>query len=374
MLTAALLIVAGLAALFQGGDALVLGASRVARRFGVSPLVVGLTVVAFATSAPELAVSLIAAWEGTPDIAVGNVLGSNIFNIWMAVGLVALIAPIAVQPTLFRREVPLCIGATLLVMVFSATDGQIGRIEGAALATLLLGFLTVVVLQALAIARRVLDDEPDEDDDEVERDTGAAVLVLFGALAAAIIGAGEGSVFLRVGLAVTAAATWLLTGVAAAKPDSNAVSGSAIFLGLGMLIVGSDALVEGCTAVATAMGVSEAVIGLTVVAIGTSAPELATGLQAVRKGQDDIAVGNALGSNLFNLLAVLGVTALVKPIQVDPRFLHEDAWVALAAVVALFPAILLDNKVTRRLGLAYVGAWSLYTAWLVAQELGVIGA
>ncbi|MCB9759358.1 MAG: calcium/sodium antiporter [Alphaproteobacteria bacterium] len=366
MLTAALLITAGLAALFQGGDALVLGAGRLARRFGVSPLVIGLTVVAFATSAPELAVSLIAAWEGTPALAVGNVLGSNIFNVLIAVGAVALITPIAVQPTLYRREIPFCLAVTLLALFFSWTGGGLGRLEGALLTLLLAGFLSMVVYQSLGAARVLADMDDEDDDEDVERDTGAAALVVIGAVGATAVGwDSEGAI--RLLLALAAVATFGLA-VFAEQRRGNLINLTAIGLGLLLLVLGSDALVDGCTTIAQAFGVSEAVIGLTVVAIGTSAPELATALVAARRGQDDIAVGNALGSNLFNLLAVLGLTALIKPIPVDPRFLGLDGWIAVGAVIILVPSAYLGARISRTMGAAFVGLWVIYTGWLIIQE------
>lgn len=358
MVAAVFLVVAGLAGLYQGGNALVGGSTGIARQLGVSPLIVGLTIVAFATSAPEMAVSVIASLRGSSDIAVGNVLGSNIFNTLVAVGAVALIRPLRVHPMIFRREIWMCLGATGLVGAFAVTGGTIERWEG----VVLLGLLGAYLVRAVLMARKQPDTDQDEED--VERNLFAAAIGVVTALAAYLLRDCTGSALFLPALAVLTLVNALLY----QRKPGTLVRVFAILLGLGMLITGSEALVEGATTLAYAAGISEATVGLTVVAIGTSAPELATGILAARKGQSDIGVGNALGSNIFNLLGVLGVAALILPLPVAEHFLREDIWVAVAAILVLLVARATDGVIGRVLGGAMALGWVLYTARLILEE------
>ncbi len=383
MIAAVLLVVAGLAGLYQGGSALVGGASALARRLGVSPLIVGLTIVAFATSAPEMAVSVIAALRDSTDIAIGNVLGSNIFNTLVAVGLVAFFRPLRVNPIIFRQEIWICLAATGVVGLVSWTGGGISRAEG----LVLLGLLGLYLLRAVWMARRT-KSEALLDDEEVERNLLAAVVGVLAALTAYVLHSDHlvvGEIvtsraslglFARIrdcgavdhlGLPILAILT-LINALTYSRRPGPIVRILAILLGLGMLLTGSEAMVEGATTLAYAMGISEATVGLTVVAIGTSAPELATGLLAARRGQSDIGVGNALGSNIFNLLAVLGLAALITPLPVADHFLRLDIWVAVAAILVLFVAKLSEGRIGRRLGGAMTLGWLLYTTWLIIEE------
>lgn len=383
MVAAVLLVVAGLAGLFQGGNALVGGSSGIARQLGVSPLVVGLTIVAFATSAPELAVSVTAAMRGSTDIAVGNVLGSNIFNTLVAVGAVAAIRPLRVHPIVFRQEIWICLAATGAVGLAGWTGGVIERWEGGVLLGLLAAYLLRTVLMA-----RSQQHEAEEDNEAVERNLFSAALGVVAALAAyglhsdfvsAVGGDAESLGLLdrvrecgavdHLGLPALAVLT-LLNALLYARKPSVWVRVVAIVLGLSMLIMGSEALVEGATTLAYAAGISEGTVGLTVVAVGTSAPELATGILAARRGQSDIGVGNALGSNIFNLLAVLGIAALILPLPVADHFLNQDIWVAVAAVLVLLVARLNQGVVGRPLGVLMALSWVAYTAWLVIEETG----
>ncbi len=365
MLTPILLVLAGFAALYQGGNALLAGASGLARHFGLPPLLVGLTVVAFATSAPELAVSVLAAFQGTPDIAVGNVLGSNIFNTLVAVGVVAAIAPIVIPRTLMRREIPLGIAATVLVGILAYTGGGLSRIEGGILVLVLIGVLTWMVRSAMQEKTPTADE--DNAGSEAELDVGAAALV---------VGAGTGAALLDlatlsfVDFAVPGAAmlTLLNARFHVLRP-SLVVRVLAILFGLAMLVLGSNALVEGAKEIALSFGVSEAMVGLTVVAIGTSAPELATAIAAARKGETDLALGNALGSNLFNLLAVLGVAGAIFPIEIAPSFLRRDLPVALGACMLLLVPLMTKRRVGRAGGVAMLTLWLAYTAALIWLEL-----
>lgn len=366
MLIPILLVFAGFAALYQGGNALLAGASGLARHFGLPPLLVGLTVVAFATSAPELAVSVLAAFRGTPDIAVGNVLGSNIFNTLIAVGVVAVLSPVVIPQTLMRREIPLGIAATVLVGLFAWTGGGLTRIEGGFLVLVLVLVLGWMVRSAMQEKGTVETPEP-SDEAEADLDAGAAMLVM---------GAGAGAALLDIAtlslldFAVPGAAfLTLLNARFHVKRPTLLIRGLAILFGLGMLVLGSNALVEGAREIALSFGISEAMVGLTVVAIGTSAPELATAVAAARKGQTELALGNALGSNLFNLLAVLGVAAAIFPIEIAPSFLHRDLPVALAVSTLLLLPLMTKRRIGRIGGVAMLALWVAYTGVLVWLEL-----
>ncbi|PKO63691.1 MAG: sodium:calcium antiporter, partial [Betaproteobacteria bacterium HGW-Betaproteobacteria-17] len=256
MLMQALMFVLGLVALVIGAEAMVRGASRLAVSWGISPLVVGLTVVAFGTSAPEMAVSVGAALSGTSDLAIGNVVGSNIANILLILGISALVAPLLVHEQIIRQEVPVMIGATLLVVAM-ALDGGIGRIEAGLLFALVMAYTVFLVVQS----RRASKDAEAEFASEIPTSQWDRH---WGVQAALVIG------------------------------------------GLALLVLGADWLVGAAVVFAKYFGVSDLVIGLTVVAVGTSMPEIATSLIAALRGQRDIAVGNVIGSNIFNLLAVLG--------------------------------------------------------------------
>ena len=259
-------LIGGLVLLVVGAEALVRGAARLASRFGIPPLIIGLTVVAFGTSAPETAVSVQASLGGSGDIAVGNVIGSNIANILLILGLSALIAPLVVSRQLIRLDVPVMIGAGLLCYAL-AWNGSISRLDGALLLISLIGYTLFLVAASKREKAPAGDDEfatefgPDESD----------------------------------------------------KPFAWVFQLLLILLGLGLLVGGSNLLIEGAVGLARALGLSELVIGLTVVAVGTSMPELATSVLAVIKGERDIAVGNVVGSCIFNLLLVLGAGAAVAP-------------------------------------------------------------
>ncbi|MEZ4232459.1 MAG: calcium/sodium antiporter [Polyangiaceae bacterium] len=270
--------------LYFGAEWLVRGAAGLARAFGVAPLVIGLTVVSYGTSAPELAVSVTAALNGKSDIAVGNVVGSNVANIGLILGVTALIAPPKVDPTLIRREIPWLLIATLSVPLIMLGN-QIGRLEGALLT---LGAIAFTIL-TLKTARQ--GDGEQAELEEIDESRGK--LTLFG-----------------------------------------------LFLvGLAVLVLGGDVFVDGAIGVAKRYGMSERVIGLTIVAVGTSLPELAASLVAALRGHSELAVGNVVGSNLFNILLILGVTSLVRPIptsfQTFPVDLLALGVVTLACAVSM---------------------------------------
>ncbi len=310
--------VVGLVALVGGAELLVRGASRLATTLGISPLVVGLTVVAFGTSAPELAVGVSSALAGQPDIALGNVVGSNIANILLVLGLAALAAPVVAGLRVIRREVPLMIAASVVLWLM-ALSGHIDRVEGAIL------FAGIVAYSAF-LAR------------SSRRESGR-VRAEFEAEFGVPPGGGARVVGANLALAVA---------------------------GLVLLLVGADWIVAGATAMATSLGIPEVVVGLTIVAVGTSLPEIATSVLAGIRGHRDIAVGNVVGSCIFNILMVLGATAIVSPspLAVSPDLLAVDLPLMVAAAAACLPILYTGLVVDRREGALLLGFYVAYLAYL----------
>jgi cation:H+ antiporter len=313
--------IAGFAMLFGGGEWLVRGAVSVSRRFGLSPLLIGMTVVAFCTSAPELVVSLDAALAGNSDIALGNVVGSNIFNVLAVLGISALIAPIIVRPVELRRDSSVMVGSAL-VLAIMCQFGVISRVEGI---LLFAGLVAYVVLSYRAELRSPYSPS-------AELDTEKADEV-------------EGPRPLWAGLALLAA-------------------------GLALLVVGSRLLIIGATDIALMLGVSEAVIGLTLVAAGTSLPELATSVIAARRGHTDVAVGNVVGSNIFNILGILGIASIVRPLNVAEEIAHFDVWLMVAVSAVLAALLLLRGRVGRSVGASLVALYVTYSVLLLNGVLG----
>lgn len=298
-----LLFAVGLAALFFGGEFLVRGASGIARHFRLSPMVIGLTIVGFGTSAPEMLVSVQAALEGQPAIAIGNVLGSNIANILLILGISALIAPLIIPVRKLWRDLGFMLGATAVIW-WMLLDGMVSRLDGVLLVLGLLVFLGVAFVSGKI--------EPDEDEKPV-----------------------------AMGMA------WVMT-----------------IGGLIVLVIGARLLVDSATILARAYGVSEAVIGLTIVAVGTSLPELATSVVAALRKQTEIAVGNIVGSNIFNIFGILGVTALILPIPADARFAQIDMiWVAGSAILLTGLAAVLGG-LPRLAGAALLAGYAAYVAFI----------
>ncbi|WP_149194262.1 calcium/sodium antiporter [Luteimonas suaedae] len=316
-----LLFLGGLAALLGGAEMLVRGASRLAAATGLSPLVIGLTVVAFGTSAPELAVGIGAARSGVADLAVGNVVGSNITNVLLILGMSALIAPLVVARQLVRMDVPVMILCSVAVMGLTV-DGHLSRIEGGALFLACLGYLGLL----LRTAMRGDDDEPSDD-----------------------------------------APAQVPRGIA-----SRALDLALVAVGLALLVLGAGWLVDAATSVAAAMGVSELVIGLTVVAIGTSLPEIATALLAVLRGQRDMAVGNVIGSNVLNLLLVLALTAVVSPqgLAVGAAVVRFDLPVMTAVALACLPIFYTGHCIRRWEGAVFLAYYAAYMAYLLLDAAG----
>lgn len=292
------------------------GASRLAGSLGISPLVIGLTVVAFGTSSPEAAVSVGSALGGQADIALGNVVGSNIFNVLFILGLSALVAPLIVSTRLVRIDAPLMVGVSVLLLVL-ALDGSLGRLDG----LLLFGGVVAYTLFALRESHR----------------EGAEVPVVYEQEYDAGI-----------------------------QGKRVAVQVGFVVVGLAMLVLGSRWLVDGAVAIASAVGVSELIIGLTVVAAGTSLPEVATSVLAALRGEREIAVGNVVGSSIFNLLMVLGLTGLVSPdgINVASAAISFDIPVMIATAVACLPIFFTGHRINRWEGLLFLGYYVAYTLYL----------
>jgi cation:H+ antiporter len=321
-------LLAGLVLLVGGAEVLVRGAARLAAQFGIPPLIIGLTVVAFGTSAPETAVSVQAAYAGSGDLAIGNVLGSNIANVLLILGITAMAAPLVVSRQLIRLDIPLMIGASLLVYGL-ALDGSLSRLNGALLFACILAYTAFQVIKGR-------QDNRNPDNDEFAEEYGLPETP---------------------------------------RPYAWAINLGLLVIGLGLLVGGANLLVEGAVELARAFGLSELVIGLTVIAIGTSLPELATSLIAVLKGERDIAVGNIVGSNLFNLLAVLGLTALVSPtaVPVAANALAFDFPVMIAVAIACLPIFFNGYRISRWEGTLFVCFYLLYTLYLIMSQTGMPG-
>lgn len=316
-------LIAGLVLLVAGAEVLVRGAAKLAAQFGISPLIIGLTVVAFGTSAPETAVSVQAAVNGSGDIAIGNVVGSNIANVLLILGLTALVTPLVVSRQLIRLDVPIMIGASLVTFAL-AWDGELSRLDGA----LLFSAVVVYTLFLIISSRR---DTATDTNDEFAKEFGLDT---------------------------------------PAKPHAGLINACLVLGGLVLLVVGSNFLVEGAVSLARALGLSELVIGLTVIAIGTSLPELATSIMAAFRGERDIAVGNIVGSNIFNLLCVLGLASLVSPqaIAVSPNALAFDFPVMIAVAIACLPIFFAGYTINRWEGLLFLAYYVAYTAYLVMSS------
>ena len=309
-------IIAGLALLTLGADLLVRGATTLARRFGLSELLIGLTLVGFGTSTPELVSSIGAGLAGAPDIALGNVVGSNIANILLILGVTAAIAPVVVEPKAFRRDGRALAAGTALVVAIVLTCA-FGRLAGAGFLAALGGYIAYAY-----ISEKRVPAAPETARHETE---------------AAALPAATSSMTMAVVMAL---------------------------LGFVLLAAGARLLINGAVEAAAALGVSETVIGLTVVAIGTSLPELFASAMAAMRGKSDLALGNVIGSNLYNILGILGATALVKPVPVSVQIQTADIWIMAAATAALIVFARTQHRVTRLEGAALLAGYAAYLVWL----------
>ena len=342
-MTIAILLLCGAALLVFGAELLFRGASRIAIAAGISPLIIGLTVVAFGTSAPELAVSLGATFAGEPDIAVGNVVGSNIFNVLFILGVSALIVPLAVQQQVVRFELPIML-AVSVALLLAALDGALGRVEGALFFGGLIGYLVYLARQGGVAGI------PDE----------------YGATPPAHLAGTAGATGDR------NAATAPSAGAARSPRGLRALLASTLLalFGLVLLVAGSRFFVNGAVALATLLGVSQTVIGLTIIAAGTSLPELATSVLAGIRGERDIAVGNVVGSNIFNILGILGLCGLLAPeaVRVDVTMLRFDIPVMVAVAVITLPILFTGYRITRLEGMLFLAYYAAYTIFLILQS------
>lgn len=311
-------VIIGFVLLVKGADFFVDGASSVAKKFHIPSIVIGLTIVAFGTSAPELAVSISAALKGSNDIAVGNVVGSNLFNTLVVLGTSAAIVPIIVKKSIVKRDYPLAIFAAVLLgvlsmdMLFSKSSGMtISRIDGVILLICFAFFMYSTVKEGLK-GRAEADKE-----EEIETfSVGKSILL--------------------------------------------------IVAGLAGIVIGGDMSVEGAKEIARALGLSEALIGLTIVAVGTSLPELVTSVVAARKGESDIAVGNVIGSNLFNIFCILGISATILPMNVSSTYVYDMAFLILVMIATYIP-IWKKEKVERGMGIVMVTTYVFYTIYLIVR-------
>jgi len=321
MILATLAVIVGLALLVWSADRFVEGAAATARHLGMPALLIGMVIVGFGTSAPEMVVSALAALSGNPGLALGNAYGSNIVNIALILGLTALLSPIAVQSGVLRKELPILTGVTLFAVVL-LWGGELSRLDGWALLGVFAALMAWTIWQGLRQRNDVLSAEVDESLEAHPMPMGRAIV-------------------------------WLV-------------------VGLVLLVLSSRLLVWGAVAIAQGFGVSDLFIGLTIVAIGTSLPELASSLAAIRKGEHDLALGNVIGSNLFNTLAVVGIAATIHPLAVAPEVLSRDVLVMTLLTVSLF---VLGHgwggpgRINRPEGGLLLAAYVAYTGWLLMTAL-----
>ena len=311
---------AGLILLVFAGEYLVRGAVAMAQRMGISTLIIGLTVVAFGTSAPELVVGVNAVLAGAPALALGNVVGSNIANILLVLGLPALFLPISFGADRLGRNFIIMVGATAIFMGMAHT-GSFGWPQGAILLSLLVSFLVYSGKYSQEHPEEIV--EIDEIEDEIEHPTSPTLSIIM------------------------------------------------IIAGLMGLVYGADLLVDGAVVIARSWGVSEAVIGLTLVALGTSLPELVTALVAAYRGHSDVAVGGVIGSNIFNLLGIIGVSSIVGKIPVPDSFLQVDLWVMLAATLAIAPFCQLKSHIGRIAGVCLLSSYCLYLFYVTSEPKAI---
>jgi len=321
MTSTLILFISGLVLLILGAELLVRGASRLAAAVGVSPLVIGLTIVAIGTASPEIAVSLQAAVNGQGDLTLGNVLGSNIFNILFILGITALLAPIVIAEQLIRKDAPIMLGVSLLAFALGV-DGNLGLWDGLILLAGMVVYTVFALRQSRAESKEVQKEYAQEFAEKQPR--------------------------------------------SARNTLTNVVF---ILIGLGLLVLGARWLVDSAVIIAKALGVSELVIGLTIVAVGTSLPEVATSVIAALKGESDIAVGNAVGSNIFNLLGVLGLGALLAPdgVSVAARVLQFDFPVMAFVALVSLPVFYIDNRISRTEGGLLLLYYVLYVVYVVLR-------
>ncbi len=303
------LLIAGFILLMKGADWFVEGASKIADKFGIPQLVIGLTIVAMGTSLPEAAVSISAAVKGSAEITIGNVLGSNVLNVLIILGLTSVICAIPVKKSTVRYEIPFTIGITAALAAMGLADGKVSRLEGGFLWVLMIVYL--LYLLKMAKSGEALDEVPEAG----EKDTLFKMVLM-------------------------------------------------VIVGAVMIVLGSDVTVNAATALANIFGMDERLIGLTIIALGTSLPELVTSVTAAVKGKTDIAIGNIVGSNIFNILFVVGTTALITPVVYNPDFM-VDSLTAIGAAVLLLLCVLRKRRLTRLGGVIMLAGYAAYFIYLI---------
>lgn len=325
------LLVVGFVMLIKGADWFVDGASMIAKKFGIPQIVIGLTIVAFGTSAPEAAISITSAVKGSAGLAIGNILGSNIMNTFLILGLCSLFTPLAVQKNTLYIEIPFVVVISSVLMVLGVIGKQLNWIDGLIMWLLFLGFFVYLIMLSKKDKSAMPDlqerEKADEQEEENPQSKGKQIVKMLGKLT----------------------------------------------VGIALVILGSQAVVNGATTIASGFGMSESLIGLTIVAFGTSLPELVTSLTAARKGEADLAIGNIVGSNIFNILFVLGTSSLISAIAYDTNWITGfmiDNIMAIVAVAVLFICILLtkDKKLKRAGGAVMLVIYAGYFSWIVAKD------
>lgn len=306
------LLVIGFVLLMKGADWFVDGASKIADKFGIPHIVIGLTIVAFGTSAPEAAVSISAALKGSVDLAISNVLGSNIMNVLLILGLSSIIYPLAVKKSAIKFDIPFVFAVSVLMLVFGAMDGNIGRIDGLIFWALLIGYIIYMIQLTKKSQAEDEDFEPAGENDKIWK---LLLLIIVGGV---------------------------------------------------MIVAGSNVTVDAASNIATEFGMDERLIGLTIVAFGTSLPELVTSCIAAKKKETDIAIGNIVGSNLFNILFVLGTSAVITPIAYESKFIFDNV-VAILVMVVLWLFVFRKQKLSRAGGIVMLVMYAAYFANLLVQ-------
>ena len=333
------LLVVGFVFLSKGADWFVDGASWIARKFGIPQIVIGLTIVAFGTSLPEAAVSITSAVQESAELAIGNIIGSNILNIFLILGISALFASLTVQKTTLYIEIPYVVIISIVLMIMGFIGGQLGWIDGLILWVLFILFFVYLIV----LSKKGKDKNPE------------------------LMDPAQGAQQSEVVVEADGTAKVEKRGVEAVKMLAK------LIVGISIVVLGSQMAVNGARTIAREVGMSESLIGLTIVAFGTSLPELVTSVAAARKGECDIAIGNIVGSNMFNILFILGTSALITPIAYDTNFLTGftfDNIMAIIAAVVLFVCIVLtkDKKLKRAGGIVMLVIYAVYFAWLVAKD------
>ncbi len=333
-----LFLIVGFVLLVKGADYFVDGACSIAERFGIPQMVIGLTIVAMGTSLPEAAVSISAAVAGKNGIAIGNILGSNIANIALVLGICAVITPLTIQKNSLHYEMPFMIAITAIFVLCGALDSKVGRIDGGLLLLLFALFFAYLIYTTLA-------------DNKKKKK----------------LNLGDGAMYQQ----TNDGCTCVVEEVVVDKSKATLIFAIVkILLGGAAVVAGGSFVVETSTALATMAKIPESLIGLTIVAIGTSLPELVTSVIAAKKGKIDLAIGNVIGSNIFNILLVLGVSSLINPIIFDPKFLI-DSMVAIGIAVLLFALIVSNKKknLGRISGVILLSSYLAYTLYLVLSTL-----